>query len=118
MGRKLGEKIYLKKGCFYKVREYYDDRAYTIICPNEDREVGNLSIWGFGKYLGCIFYIRGAGKKSYLSHKREIYVPHIRINNCIRAITKKDYIKIQSVLKKNNFIYNKKAQELIKIKNG
>lgn len=118
MGRKLGEKIYLKKGCFYKVREFYYERSYVIICPNEDKEVGNISIWDFGKYLGCIFYIRGVGKKSYLSYKREAYVPHIRINNCIRPISKKDYIKIQAVLKKNNLLYNKKAQELIEIQHG
>lgn len=109
-------KILLKKGYFYKVREYFNDRTYAIICPNEDKEVGNISFWNFGEYIGCIFYIRGAGKKSYLNHKREKYVPQIRINNCIRPISKKDYIKIQTVLKKNNFIYNKRLCKLIEIK--
>lgn len=108
-------KILLEKGHLYKVRQYCFDKGYTIMCPNESVEIE----YATGKetycykYLKCIFRINGTGKKSYLYYKRETFVPVVRATAEIRKITKKDYVKIQKLLKQNNLLYNKKTQELI-----
>lgn len=116
-------KIKLKKGHFYKTREYTIDRSYTIICPNKDIEVDHINEYKY-IYIECFFVIRGSGKKSQLSYTREVnnrfWYPSAKLTNTsfspIRTLTKRDYWRIERVLRQRHFIYNKKLCKLIEIK--
>jgi hypothetical protein len=109
-------KVFFKKGHFYKVRRYFDERTYAIVCPNEDKEVDDAPFTWASKYIKCIFYITGCGKTSTLCHMRGNYTPSTRVDTTVKPINKRDYIKIQNILKKNNLIYNKRLCKLIEIK--
>ena len=117
-------KIKLKKGHFYKTREYTLDRSYTIICPNKDIEVDYINECNY-IYIECVFVIRGSGKRSYLSYTREtnnrFWHPSAKLTNSlfspIRTLTKRDYWRIEWVLRQNHFIYNKRTYTLVNTKN-
>lgn len=118
------EKIKLKKGHFYKTREYALDRSYTIICPNKDIEVDYINEYKY-IYIECVFVIRGSGKKSHLSYTREannrFWHPSAKLTNTsfspMRTITKRDYWRIEWLLRQNHLIYNKRTYNLVNTKN-
>ena len=97
----------LEKGCIYKFKYYYQ-KKYAYFCPSRKRNLDNLTRWGnYGTALTTIFNITSTGEFMKSSH---VYVTR----GYVKRITFSDYIKLNNILKKNGYTYNKMTKKLIK----
>ena len=103
----------LKRGNFYKIKEGWFQKSYTIICPSVDKNVGTV-YWHDYCDMFCIFAIRGSGKKSELCVKPTVRLVN-EFDSPIRPLSKRDYIKVGRPLKKYGYIFNKRTSRLIKV---
>ena len=99
----------LEKGCIYKFKYYYQ-KKYTYFCPSRKRNLDNLTRWrNVGIVLTTIFKITSTSEFMKSSH---VYV----IRGNVKRITFSDYIKLNNILRKNGYVYNKAKKELVQLK--
>ena len=98
----------LEKGCIYKFKYYYQ-KKYTYFCPSRKRNLDNLTRWScYGTSVTTIFTIKRTNefKKSSNVCVRRGYVKRLKFS---------DYIKINNILRKNGYMYNKAKKKLVQL---
>lgn len=102
----------LEKGHLYKVKEYPNwDDSYTIFCPKSNRIIRYHDDC---RTVCCMFVISGYGKNAKLDYK--IASVRVRAERYIKHLSVSDYMKVNTLLKKSGFKYNRKLDKLVGVK--
>lgn len=101
----------LEKGHLYKVKEYpnWDDK-YTIFCPKRNRDIRYYDDY---RNVECIFTINGYGKNAKLDYR----VTSVRVvaERYIKHLSVSDYMKVNTLLKRGGYKFDKKNLKLVKV---
>lgn len=102
----------LERGHLYKVKEYpnWDDR-YTIFCPNRNRIIRYHDDY---RTVYCMFVISGYGKNVKLLHYKHASV-RVRAKQYIKHLSVSDYMKVNTLLKRKGYKFDKKNLKLVKV---
>jgi hypothetical protein len=98
----------LERGQIYKYKDYYR-RKFIYFCPSRKRNLDNLTWWNsYSTMVSTIFKATTANKvlKSIDVHVKRGFVKELNVS---------DYIKLNNILRKNGYMYNKAKKKLIKI---
>lgn len=108
MARNIELITILEKGCIYKFKYPYQ-KKYTYFCPSRKRNLDFLTWWsGYSTSVATIFTIKN--NNEFLKSSRT-YV----IRDCVKRLKFSDYIKLNNILRKNGYVYNKAKKKLVQV---